>query len=186
MTSSEHEPDDRALDGMLEAVARHDAPRTLAARVSQAIDGNRSGAVARRRAGFAIATATAAALVIVVVAVWTPSRHPATPAPALESRHAPAATPGAATPSSATVPRSPEEPVAITLPARAARVAPRHGSPQDDHDRALPALDALPAVRQPDIAPPSLDTTSIDIDPMNAIAPLTVQSGRDTSGRGDF
>jgi hypothetical protein len=59
-------------------------------------------------------------------------------------------------------------------------------SREDDHDRALPALGALPALLQPDIAPPSLETTSIDIERMNAIAPLTVQGGRDTSGRGDF
>jgi hypothetical protein len=187
MTPSELEPDDRAFDAMLESIARASAPRDLAARVSAALDTSNASPVPGQRVRFVMAAAGMVA--IVVGGVWITSRHPASaPTPVLSSASTPSS-PAHASPAPEVVPQSttPETAALALAPVRAIRSnQPRSPSQEDDHDRALPALDALPAVRQPNIAPTSLETTSIDIDRLNAIAPLTVQGGRDTSGRGDF
>jgi len=186
MTPSEDEPDDGALDAMLQTIARADAPRDFAARVSEAVDGRNSSPVAGQRVRLTMAAA--AGVLAIALAVWIASRHSASsPTAPLSARSTPASA-GHARPAFEPVPQStiPEAARAvIAVPAMRANQH-RRLSHRDDHDRALPALDALPAVLQPDIAPPSLETTSIEIGPVNAIAPLTVQGGRDTSGRGDF
>jgi hypothetical protein len=130
----------------------------------------------------------AAGVLAIVAAVWIAWRHPASPpTPVLSSRSTPIPPAHASrAPEVLPLPTTPETALALGTVRETHGNQSRLRSREDDHDRALPALGALPALLQPDIAPPSLETTSIDVDPMNAIAPLTVQGGRDISGQGDF
>jgi len=55
-----------------------------------------------------------------------------------------------------------------------------------DHERALDALDALPAVQQAGIDPAAIGTRTIDVQPADAITPLTIDTDRpDPGGEGD-
>jgi hypothetical protein len=173
---------------MLETIARAEAPRDLLARGRaslESLEARDARAHGGRRVGFAL---TAAACVVVIVgALWIGSRHATTPSsPIVAARIAPTKRANSnASHSLATASVVPVTPALATAPGTDI-TRHRRPWPKDDHDRALPPLEVLPAVLQPDIAPRSLETTSIEIDHLNAIAPLTVQGGRDTSGRGDF
>jgi hypothetical protein len=183
MTASDHELDDHALDAMLEAIARSDAPRTLTARVSDAIAGRESSALAGHRVGFALTVAVA---LVVLAVIWTASRHRMSPAPPLVAHHAPAATPRTGASPSSAAPLEPEATVATAQPVRVVRATQHRATPHDDHDRALPALATLPGVGPRDISPAALQTLPLQIDRIEDIAPLTIQGGRDSSGQGDF
>jgi hypothetical protein len=185
MTAREDNFNDGALDAMLEAIARPEAPGTLAARIGAALDARETSPVPSR---FGFALTAAAALVLFCGASWMLSKGGTTPSQqAVVTHSAPSAAPHAiATPDAGTPLAQDEGAVAAAMPLRTARAVGPRSLAEHDHDRALPPLDAPPAVLQPDITPRSLETTTLEIDPMNAIAPLTVQGGRDTSGRGDF
>lgn len=180
------DPNDDALDAMLETIARPDAPATLTARVSAALDARETS---RFGYGLGFSVTAAAGIALLVGAIWIVTKHSSTPvAPAMTTRSTTTAGPAApaARASTPTPVASVQDAGPAAMSLHAARVTQARASRQNDHDRALPALDVLPAVLPTDITPRSLETTSLEIDPMNAIAPLTVQGGRDTSGRGDF
>jgi hypothetical protein len=187
MTLSEHKPDDRALDAMLETIARANAPRNFAARLSAALDARHAIPVAGRRVRFVMAAA--AGVLAIVVSAWIASRHVASPsAPALSSRSAPTSA-AHTSPAPGAVPQStiPDTTALALAAARTTHVTqPRSLSREDDHDRALPALASLPGLGPRDISPATLHTAPLEIDRIDDIAPLTIQSGRETGGRGDF
>ena len=55
-----------------------------------------------------------------------------------------------------------------------------------DHERALDALDAVPAVQQAAIDPAAIGARTIDVTPADDITPLTVDTNRpDPGGEGD-
>jgi hypothetical protein len=185
MTPTMPDSDDRAIDALIESVSRADAPRDFASRVSVAIDARNSG-VGLGGHLHLVSAASAVALVAVIGMLWMGTSRHATPAPPATVAHE---TPAA-------VPRVPAAPEPLTPQIAADAQAPgdgRHATRRprrrkepEDHERALAALARVPDVEQNEISPRSIDTVSIDVTPMNAIAPLTVQGGRDTSGRGDF
>lgn len=186
MTSKHHDLDDRSLDSLIESVARAGAPVGFAERVGVAIDARHASPISGRQPMFAMA-AIAAAIAMLAGTLWMTSRHAMTPASGTVAHDATPAPPDVSrTPTIAAPTTRPEQTPPVTMPPRGAHASRHRPSPADDHDRALQALDAMPAVLQSDIAPRSLETSPIDITRMNAITPLTVQGGRDTSGRGDF
>jgi len=187
MTHDDHEPDAGALDAMLERIAAAHAPGDFTARVSQALDASHASPVAGRRVSFVIAAA--AGVLAIVIAVWIASRHPETPSTPVPSSASTRTLPANARPASEVVPQPTTTPTAAlaVAPVRAARGGPHRSHSQvDDHDRALPALASLPGLGPRDISPATLHTAPLEIDRIDDIAPLTIQSGRDTSGRGDF
>jgi hypothetical protein len=180
------EPEDRALDAMIESLARVDAPRGFAARVSAALDERDSMAASDR---LRVALAASVAVVLVVIgAVWFgPTRPPLPPAG----------------PPSSTVGHlelAPSVPIPAGSIAASARSSPGtnvhvgrlqpSGSlrvwPASDHERALPALVEVPAIQPRVIEPYPLAVASVEIEHIEALEPLVIQSGRTDSGPGDF
>ena len=178
------EPEDHAIDAIVEAIARAEAPATLTARVSAALDAAARPAQPERRLGLIFGTA-AAGLVVVTGLLWMAVAHrPLVSAPPMRSASARPTPPGISAPAIKIVPPGLGTSTGhvgdgASRPTRRARHA-------DDHERALAAL-APPAAAAPhQISPAAIDTISIDVGPMNSIVPLTLDSGRQTSGRGDF
>jgi hypothetical protein len=169
--------DDQAVDALIAAIARAEAPGSLTARVGAAIDagGDRSAIAGPRFIFIAAALATATMLLMVWSSMHrTPTNVPSTTASS-EARIASPPIPPATT----SVAPAPSPVTAV--PRR-----PRRSARPDDHDRALVALPGPTALASAEIQTSTIETTAIDVAPMTPIAPLTVQTGRDLSGRGDF
>ena len=186
MTSNGHEFDDRELDTMIESLARAGAPDGFAGRVSAAIDARDASPSVSRRPAFAMA-AVAAAIAVLAGAIWITSRRATTPPPSIVARDTAPATPSAIpAPTIAPSVAPPEQMPSVAMAPRGAHTLRHRPSTADDHDRALPALASLPGVGPHDISPAAMQTAPLEIDRIDDIAPLTIQGGRDTSGRGDY
>lgn len=186
MISNGHELDDRELDTMIESLARGGAPGGFAERVRSAIDVRDASPSVSRRPVFAMA-AVAAAIAMLVGAIWITSRREETPPAPIVARHTAPGIPSA-TPAPTVAPsvEPPEQLPSGAMAPRGAQALRHRPSTADDHDRALPALASLPGVGPHDISPAALQTAPLEIDRIDDIPPLTIQGGRDTSGRGEF
>jgi hypothetical protein len=189
MIEREADPDDRTLDALIDSLARVDAPHRLAARVIASLDaradppGDR--AWTRRLAIGALA------LAVLTLVMWIGSgRHASVPdrsarreAAAAALRTAAEVTPQHASPAATAETPSP---VMASRVGRFDAVARKPRALPADHERALAALDPIVSLKPGAIAPAAIDPQPIDVEPISEISPLTIQSGRETSGRGDF
>lgn len=172
-----------AMDALIGQVVRVNAPDDFAARVRVALD-SREGT---SRSSLWLRPALAAAAVLLAVAIWwwrqPVPQHSNVPqvarvaastfaaaAASADKPGAPGASAFAAHTASADRPHAPHAPVYVLV----------------DHERALDALDDPPAVEQAAIDPAAIGAQTIDVQPADAIAPLTLDTDRpDPGGEGD-
>jgi hypothetical protein len=168
--------DDAALDALVSGAVRVDAPEGFVVRVGAALDLRESSA--HSRAWVRPALAVAAMLLLAALWWW---RQPAPVNPDV-SREARAVTPAPVAPG-----RTSSRPVAsVFAPGTRSATADKPVYVFVDHERALDALDDLPAVQQAAIDPAAIGTHTIDVQPADAITPLTIDADRpDPGGEGD-
>jgi hypothetical protein len=182
MDDSREHVDDAALDALIAQAVRVSAPEGFAVRVYSALDEQSSRTSSR---GW-LRPALAAAAVLLVAAIWWWRQPVPVKSEAVREAHVSASAPVA--PDAPVAPVVPHVSVAPVVPdVSVAPVAP--AAPvlvRIDHERALNALDAVPAVQQAAIDPAAIGTPTIDVNPPAAIPPLNVDTtGPDPGAQGD-
>ena len=169
--------DDAALDVLVSRAVRVDAPEGFPVRVGAALDSRESSAHSRAWLRPALAVA---AMLLLAALLWWRQPVPVKPEVLRETR---AVAPGRTSSHLVAPRRTSPHPVAPS------RTSPHPVAPVYvlvDHERALDALDDLPAVQQATIDPAAIGTRTIDVQPADAITPLTIDTDRpDPGGEGD-
>jgi len=184
--------DDAALDVLVSETMRVNAPEGFALRVGAALDSRERSAHSRPWLRPALAVV---AMLLLAVFWWWRQPVPVkqevlrdTRAAAPETPSAPTSATGAGklnapnAPNAANSPNAPNAPNVANAPN--ARRAPIYVLV--DHERALDALDDVSAVQQAAIDPAAIGPPTIDVQPADAITPLTIDPERpDPGGEGD-
>jgi hypothetical protein len=172
--------DDAALDVLVSEAVRVDAPEGFTVRVGAALDSRESSAHSRAWLRPALAVAT---MLLLAALWWWRQPVPLNPDVPREARVVAPRAPAHTSPHPVAPDRTSSHPVA---PGRTSShpVAPIYVLV--DHERALDALEDLPAVQQAAIDPAAIGTRTIDVPPADAITPLTIDTDRpDPGGEGD-